>query len=140
MLFHVDDLMLFGPKLAVENLFERMQQKMKLREVGRLEHSGDHCTFLNKQVRRTETGFTIMGNPKIAQALVERAGVANTKFMGTPAVRYTATQVETSAQLPAGEVTPYRSTVGGLMHIAQDRPDIQFATKEAARCRCPSPE
>ena len=52
--FHVDDFVILGDAPAVLELFEKLQAKMKLREVGRLAKPGDTGEFLNRKLKRTE--------------------------------------------------------------------------------------
>ena len=93
MLVHVDDMMLIGPGLLTETIFKKLQTSMKLREVGRLDKSGDEEKFLNKLIMRTKHGFILRGNTWIVDELVKRADVVGCKYTATPAVKYAVRQV-----------------------------------------------
>ena len=131
MVFHVDDLLFFGPAPAVETVFASLQGFMRLREVGRMAKTGDQRPFFNRQMRRTATGFTVRGNLKVLDALVTRCGLQQAKYIATPAPTYSTNHVEEATSTASR--TQFRSVTGGVMHVAHDRPDAQWATKEAAR-------
>jgi hypothetical protein len=132
-LVHVDDMFLAGRRGDVELLFQPLQAAMKLRETGRLYGVGDCCNFLNKRIYRTASGFALIGNLWLVDELVKKHHLENTKYVATPAVQYTTRQILDSAELCEEERRAYRTDVGVLMHIAHDRCDIQWATKEVAR-------
>jgi hypothetical protein len=84
-------------------------------------------------VNRSDVGLRVRGNLRLIDSLIEATGMQHSKYIGTPCVRYSVSQVEASPFLEPEEITPYRSAVGSQMHIAHDRPDLQFSVKESAR-------
>ncbi len=131
--FHVDDIMTLGEEKKVERLFGELTKRMKLREVGRLAKEGDVGSFSNRRIRRTRHGFAVRGNDQLVEQLLTAARVQTFRHVSTPTAKYSRSQIETAPVLLPEAVRPYRSQVGALIHVAHDRPDIQYATKECGR-------
>lgn len=133
-LIHVDDFFMLGRRKETVNLFCKLSMEMKLREIGRLDQVGNQVSFFNKTIQRAQNGYEMINNLWLIDELVKRLGVQDSKHVATPMVQYPQRQVMASAELSRIATSEYRTNIGILMHIAHDRNDIQFATKEVARC------
>ncbi len=60
-MFDADDLMILGEQHEAEKVFRELQERTKLREVGRLSKEGETSEFLNRHVRRTAKDFADAG-------------------------------------------------------------------------------
>jgi hypothetical protein len=72
LLVHFDDMFIMGKKGEVEELFQKLQQVMKIRETGRVEKEGDTASFLNRTIVGTARGFKLAGNSWLVDQLVAR--------------------------------------------------------------------
>eukprot|EP00971_Amphidinium_carterae_P300960 5980043-Amphidinium_carterae.1 len=90
-------------------------------------HEGE---FLHRRVGWTEEGFYWEHDSKYVAEMAAALGLDG-KTVNTPGVH--SIQPEMNEKLGDGDVRGFRSIAGTLMYLAQDRPDIQYATKEVLR-------
>ena len=83
-------------------------------------------------------GYRWSGGEKLVDTLLDELRLREVKFMATPAIRYTAKQLEEAEELSPSDATYYRSSLGKLMYLATDHPDIEYAVNCLAR-RASSP-
>ena len=81
----------------------------------------------------TENGYAWTGGDKLINTILEETGLQHAKCMSTPAARASAKQEVDAEELDADEKTRYRSSLGKLMYLADDHPDIEFAMNCLAR-------
>ena len=130
---HVDDVMFTGTKQFWENHFlPKLREKFTVSSAVLGENEGDSVSFLKRKLTRVKDGIALVPGTNIAK-LVENFE----KQCGTLRVQRVA--CDSSIQLPdvssslrAQDAFAYRSTVGGLLYLARDRPDLLFCVKELA--------
>ena len=72
-------------------------------------------------------------NKQVLGDLKEVLNMSTCKPVGTPATKAWTYQAGDAEELSAGDHSIYRTAVGKLLFMAQDRADIKYATKECAR-------
>ena len=60
-----------------------MQKFVKIHETGRAEKLGETLTFVGKQLKMIEQGFTLEGNKRVVEALIKDAQVEHAKRVDT---------------------------------------------------------
>ena len=140
LLLHVDDVLILGRECWISDvLIPSLQKEFKLTYTLVRRSSGGMLEFLKRMhvVEANYDSITVYGEPKHAVALIERY----TKLEGRPPrVAYTPMSgtlpvpSSTSTLLSAELAAEYRSMVGIAMYMAQERYDLQFATKTLASC------
>ena len=61
---HVDDGLLFGPKIEVLQLVELLSKQILMRIVGRMEKRCNTIFFLGRVIERTARGYSVEANPR----------------------------------------------------------------------------
>ena len=108
----------------------------ELTKGGRLGPGKDDCKrgfILNRAIRWTEEGLEYEADPRQAERLLEETGLEGANATATPGVKFMAAQYENDEELPQSETTNYRAQAARANYLSADRPDIQFAAKEACR-------
>ncbi len=81
-------------------------------------------------------GLVTLPNKQLLAGLEEVLNMSTCKPLGTPATKAWTYQAGDAEKLSAGDHSIYRTAVGKLLFMAQDRANIKYATKECARsCR-----
>ena len=88
--------------------------------------------FLGRRIRWTATGIEWEGDQKHVERYIEKIGLQQGKAVETPGVKHDDKEVEDVAMTDK-ETTEYRGLVALLNFMAQDRPDLAFASKEASK-------
>ena len=130
---HVDDVMFTETRQFWESQFlPRLRAKFTVSSAVLAENEGDSVSFLKRKLTRVKDGIALVPGTNIAK-LVENFE----KQFGT--VRVQRVACDSSIQLPdvssrlrSHDAFAYRSTVGGLLYFARDRPDLLFCVKELA--------
>ena len=130
---HVDDVLLLGQTSLCLKIIEGIKIKIMIRETGRALKIGDTAEFVGKKITLIQNGFEIQGSLKVVESIVKDTNANHCKRVDTPAVKYSAGQLEMAAELDPDSAHHYRSLLGKLMYVAWDRPDIQFGTGAASR-------
>ena len=90
--------------------------------------------ILNRIVRRTTQGWEYEADQRHAGIIVQSLGLNDAKGFSTPGELEKPWILEQPDELlKADEASNYRSIVARVNFLAQDRADIQFATKEVCR-------
>ena len=128
---HVDDF------LAVESRDRLYELKTELASrydcegevLGIDEGESAEIKFLGRRIAYTDTGLEWRGDPKQVRAYIAKAGLADSKGVDSPGVRRDKSEVEARAEpMEEKAATEHRSLVALGNYVAQDRPDIGFAT------------
>ncbi|CAE8585279.1 unnamed protein product, partial [Polarella glacialis] len=136
---HVDDLALGGPAREVNRVLKLMEETLTVKKVVRLEKPGDAGELLGRRIVRTKKGFQVTHGKAVGDSMLEEFHLQQAHTVTVPAVNYTDKQREEATELPEqpeGDEpsgSNYRRGGGQVMYVAHDRPDLQFAAKEAAR-------
>ncbi len=129
----VDDALLLGNKSRSSKVFEEIKIKVVMRDTGRAIKTGDEVEFVGRKITLIQDGFEIQGSLKVVESIIKDAQVSQCKRSDTPAVKFTAGQLDEAAELDPDGAHRYRTMLGKLMYVAWDRPDIQFGTGSASR-------
>ena len=98
-------------------------------------------TFLGRVITWTKSGLTYEADPRHAEVVVQDLGLQNSKHAVMPGVTgHVDARDEDDRANPlewGSEATLYRAVTARLNFLAQDRTDIQYATKEVSRWMAP---
>ena len=90
---------------------------------------------MNRIVRWTSEGWEVEADPRHAELIVEQLGLQGSKPVSTPGTDLEAKEdkEEESEELAGDDVRLYRGLAARCNYLSLDRPDLQFAAKEACR-------
>eukprot|EP00435_Cladocopium_sp_Y103_P026822 s1787_g6.t1 len=131
---HVDDLVVGGEKQAVEWLVSELKAKFTL-QGGNLvpsEDQDDHeaVRFLKKRHFFTQAGVIISPHEKYAEELVALYGLQHRKAKTTPDV---SGEIFDSPELDEAGQHRFRSAMGTLLYLSQDRIDLQHSVRHLSQ-------
>ena len=109
--------------------------EIKTQKIGRKEKT-QQMTFLGRVITWEESGIKYEADPRHAEIVIQSLGLAGGKGAATPGSTTKLDVRDESASNPlmAGQdATNYRAVTARLNFLAQDRTDIQHATKEVSR-------
>ena len=132
MFFHVDDGLLFGPRINIFRLCELLPNHVIMRIVGRLARLDDHMFFLGRVIVRTARGYSVEANPTYIRDVNALLGLEDSRLVATPSVKRTATR-ESLFELESEKRPVDRTAVGKLFYLFQERADIMYSVKETTR-------
>ncbi|KAI0493312.1 hypothetical protein KFK09_027589 [Dendrobium nobile] len=121
-LIYVDDILLTGNSQSeINNLLSNLHSAFQMRNLGSLNQ------FLGIHAVKTNSGI-LLHQQHYAKAIVERAGMTQSKPVSTPV----ACKITTSStsQEPFSNPQLYRHLIGSLQYLTLTRPDIQFAVHQ----------
>ena len=130
---HVDDLALWGALEEIDYLFEALSKKIKLKRVARLCDAGDQGEYLGRVLTMTEDGYIWRGSDRLRENFVQSQRAEQSKWVGTPCINYTEAQLRDQMELNSNETREFRSGLGLLLFLAQDRPELQYASLVASQ-------
>ena len=134
---HVDDGLMFGPKNVLK-LVELLSKQVLMRTTGRMEKTSDKIYFLGRVIERTARGFSVEANPKYIRNVKNVLGLEEANPVMTPSVKRTPT-TESLVELEGERRAMYRTVVGILLYMCQERADVMYSVKETARkITCPT--
>ena len=131
---HGDDFTSLGDESSLDWLAEELKKKyeLKVRAVlGPDEKDAKTVRILNRVVSWTEEGLVYEPDQRHSEIIVRALNLGKGNGVSTPGVKDStgaATQVGTP--LSPAEATLYRSLSMRAQYLAQDRPDIQYPSKE----------
>ena len=135
---HVDDGLMFGPKSEVLKLVELLFKQVLLRITGRMEKTGDKIYFLVRVIERTTRGYSVEANPKYIRNVINVLGLEEARPVMTPSVKSTPT-TESLVELEGERRAMYRTVVGKLLYMCQERAYVMYSVKETTRkITCPT--
>ena len=80
-------------------------------------------------IKRTVRGHSVEANPKYILDVISVLGLEGAKPVTTPSVKRTPT-TESLAELEHERRAVYRTAVGKLLYMCQERADIMYRVKE----------
>ena len=90
--------------------------------------------ILNRYIRWTSLGLELEADPRHAQLIVQQMGVDSGKGVETPGIKQTYDEAMLdNPELDRDEQRKFRSICMRAAYLSQDRSDIQFSVKAAAR-------
>ena len=137
-LLHVDDLLFHGTEeWATQELIPHLESAFKISYTFVPRHEGGSFEFLKRLhvIAPNYESIVIHPEAKHINTMVERFAVANgkpAKLSKTPCLQNPAHFAANSPALSDWMSSEYRSLVGISMYMAQERCDIQYATKTLA--------
>ena len=135
---HVYDGLMFGPKNEVLKLVELLSKQVLMKITGRMEKTGDKIYFLGRVIERTARGYSVEANPKYIRNLTQVLGLEEAKPVMTPNVKRTPT-TESLVELDGERPAMYRTVVGKLLYMCQERANVMYSVKETTRkITCPT--
>ena len=103
-----------------------------------MEKLGDKIFFLGRVIERTARGYSVEANPKYIRDVIAVLGLEDSRPVSTPSVKRTA-KTESLVELESERRAVYRTAVGKLLYMCQERTDIMYSVKETARkIMCPA--
>ena len=138
-LVHGDDFLTSGNRGDCEwmkmQLEKRFEIKTKL--VGMRSDEAKEERILNRIIRVTAHGWEMEADQRHADILIEQMNLRNAKGVSSPGEEEKRWEEEDNRVLLQGvEARQYRELAARANYLAQDRIDIQFATKEICRGMC----
>ena len=107
--------------------------KSKARRTNPLKGKGYvEAKILNRIVRRTDAGYEMEADPRHAELIVEQVTKDGARTTTTPGNSQTKDEDE-EKELVGEQATQYRALAARCNYLSMDRPDMQFAVKEACR-------
>ena len=128
---HMDD----GVVVGESNTLDRTLTAMRKHLLMKINNTqvGSETKFLGRLLIKTERGFQVKPLAKLFDSLLSSVGMGNFAPVQTPGVRSESRVPEEEPKLSPAEHKQYRTIVGKMMFLANERPDIQFCVKECAR-------
>ena len=114
--------------MELEKRFE-----LKTTVIGTEEGDLKEGKILNRVLRVTEAGWELEADPRHAELLIEQLQLDGSKPVSTPGIEDNEEQQEDEQELSQWEVREYRGVAARGNYLGADRPDVQFAVKEACR-------
>jgi len=140
---HGDDFTSTGPEQSLRWLDAQLRSayEIKTKYLGPDERLGhlQEVRVLNRVIRWSEDGITYEADQRHSELIVADLGLEAAKGVTTPGSRddvakaEEANEKESEGTLSPQEKTSYRAISARLNYLALDRPDIQYAAKEASR-------
>ena len=87
---------------------------------------------LNRVLSWTEEGLELEGDQRHADIVVDMLGLEKCKGTATPGIKVEEAEGD-HEELSAEEATKFREITARINFLAQDRPELLYATKEACR-------
>eukprot|EP00973_Karenia_brevis_P075868 10540854-Karenia_brevis.AAC.1 len=88
---------------------------------------------LNRTMTYTNNGIEYEPDPRHAEIIVKELGLEQCNTVLTPGISEEPEKKDDGEALKSEEAAKYKSVVARANYLAQDRPEIQFATKECAK-------
>ena len=133
---HGDDITVLASQGGVEWMKEQLMTRynIKLSAVLGPERNDDKSVrILNRIVTWTEDALEYEADQRHAELIIQELDLERARPMSTPGTIDRQPEDDDEKELTSKEATMYRRLVARLNYIAQDRPDIQYATKELCR-------
>ena len=144
---HGDDFVAVGPDAAVKEIEASLAQayKIKTEVLGTGKGEKREVRILNRGVQLLPEGARMEADPRHAERVIRYMGVETGKTSPVPGSKEETKRWldaddpeggkdgNVNLELEGSEASTYRTVAATLNYLAADRPDIQFAVKEAAR-------
>ena len=133
-LVHGDDYVSAGTPRDLGWLETELEKayEIKTTRMGLSEGRAREGKVLNRIIRCNPGGWELEADPRHAELIIEQMGLRGAKGVTTPGTD-TAEEDESEDNLEAEETTWFRGLVARANYLGMDRPDIQYAVKEACR-------
>lgn len=136
-LVHGDDFVIAGPRGHLHHFRAKMQEwcEVNVRAImGTGEGDDRAIVILGRQVRWCENRVEVEAGERFSKAIRREMGtMEGSNCLSAPAVRQEGVESEERVELERREASQYRGTGALANYVGFDRPDAQFAIKEASR-------
>ena len=95
---------------------------------------GSSATYLGRRISWDEDGINIEGEDKYIQKMLKEWRLERCTSLSTPGCDENKRQEGGNEALDDKSATMFRRLAAMLNYMAQDRPDLSFASKEVSRC------
>eukprot|EP00973_Karenia_brevis_P012895 1749607-Karenia_brevis.AAC.1 len=128
---HGDDFTSTGNDEQLAWLKTKMEEKFEIKTklLGPDVNDSAEITILNRVLSWEEWGISYEADPRHAEIIVEHLELRSAKPVISPGSKELNDEKDDAA-LDKDKSSLYRAVVARANYLAQDRPDIQFATKE----------
>ena len=136
---HGDDFVTAGDWKECEWFKAQLQRRfdIKSKVVGMGPNDVREERILNRVIRVGTEGWELEADQRHADVIIDRMNLQGAKGVKTPCEEEKAwEQEENSDELEPRKAKTYREVAARANYLAQDRPDIQYATKEICRGMC----
>ena len=129
---YVDDLLFVGETEEINNIFNKIQEKMLLRATGEAS-PGNTISFLGRKITNKGDHFDISLDDEYLDNIIQEMKLNKCNPATTTGSSAGKANIEDEQLLDQQEHQQFRRLVGKLQWLAYTRPDISYATKELAR-------
>ena len=133
---HGDDFTFLGNDVSLDWCTTIMQEEYDIKIRGRLgpdKNDQKSIRILNRCLEWRHDGLYYEADPRHAEIIVDQMNVANNPSVVTPGIKSSPLPEEEDVALKPEYATKFRRVVARANFLSQDRMDIQYAVKEAAR-------
>ena len=143
-LVHGDDYFSAGPESSLDWMQQILAKKYEIKTQrigdGKLKDGTmkvKEGQVLNRVVRRTADGWELEADLRHAELIIKQLGLEDANAVSTPGLANLGPRAEDDDSvdelLAPAEASLYRAIVARCNYLQPDRPDVQFAVKEACR-------
>jgi hypothetical protein len=136
---HGDDFVTAGGREECKWFKERLEQRfdIKSKVVGLADDEVKEERILNRIIRITPEGWELEADQRHVDIMVEQMNLKGAKGVASPSEEEKRWEQEENCELlQDADARGYRGLAARANYLAQDRIDIQFATKEICRGMC----
>ena len=133
-LVHGDDYCSAGPKASLDWMEGELakQYQIKSHRINSSKGEGSELKVLNRVIRRTEEGYELEGDQRHGELVLEQLDINEMKGCMTPGVDVQDTDAN-ERELSGVEAKQFRAIAARCLYMSLDRPEMQYAVKEACR-------
>ena len=135
-LVHGDDYVSSGLQTDLDWMEVQLQASYEIQtqKLGLDECCVTEGKVLNRIVRCDGIGWTLEADPRHAELVIEQLGVGDLRAAATPGIDgIEEVNTDDDVDITGADATIFRGVAARCNHLAFDRPDIQFPTKEISR-------
>jgi hypothetical protein len=131
---HGDDFLVAGPRSDLDWLKTKMQQKydIKAQLLGPEKDCQSEIKILNRIIRWGSSGLEYEPDQRHAEIVISELGLMKAKPVSTPSIMENAEKFN-ETPLSSEQAQKYRSLAARVNFLAQDRPDLQFASRRVSK-------
>ena len=134
---HGDDFLCLGTDDDLSWLEGQVKSVYGYKVIGRIGSEPDddkNLRVLNRMITWTEAGIELEGDQRHAEIVAEMLGLSTAKGVSTPGVKAADEEdQEGEEELGPEDARRFRALVARINFLAQDRPELMYATKESCR-------
>ena len=134
---HVDDFLCSGKSSDIHWMKTELEKKFGL--TSQIIGPGQSGNYLGRAISWESDGISIEGENKYLDTMILQWGLGNAGGLSTPGCNEDKRETGGEEELCPRLTTAFRRSAAMANYMAQDRPDISFASKEVSRgMACPT--